>query len=177
VESRYSPVNPVVDNFASVLNQGVNKATQYGKYMDTLGNGKDLKIVISDKDMRPAFEPGDTVTIKQSTIDMIRVGDLVFYRLGSSLVLRRVIRSVIKPGDTFVITKAETSKTPEKSVKASQIVGKVVKLERKGKNIRVPNQAYFFDRITYFGTIPLHTALIRKFLTFVPFVRQNDNFD
>ncbi|MCE1245225.1 MAG: hypothetical protein LWY06_01130 [Firmicutes bacterium] len=177
MERGYTPINPVVDNFNSELSRGVNKATQYGKYMNTLGHGKDLVISISDKDMHPAFEPGDSITIKPATIDQIRVGDFVFYRLGSMVVIRRVIRSVIKLGDTYLVTKAERSKTPEKPVKASQVVGKVIKLERKGRNMRVPNYASILNKLTCFGTVPFHTALIRKFLSFVPYVRVQDDLD
>lgn len=176
MEKKYVPLNPVVDDFTGELSHGIRNASQYGKFMDTLGHGKELKITISDALMDPALRKGDIVTIKPTSIDKMNVGDLLFYRLGPTMVVRRVIKSVIQIGDTYLVTKADTSNVPEKSVKASQVIGKVIKVERNGKNIRVPNQASFFDKLTAFGTIPFHVALFRKILSFIPFVRPKDDY-
>jgi len=174
-KDRYIPYNPVIDNFSGELDSGVLDASKYGKNLGILGKGKSLKVKVSDNSMSPTLLKGDIITVKPASIDRMKVGDLVYFRKGSALVVRRVIRSVIKTGETYLITKADSSSTPEKTVKASQVFGKVAKLEREGRNIAVPNHAGFFDKITCFGTVPFYRVILRTIVSVIPFVHLKDD--
>lgn len=174
-KDRYIPYNPIVDNFSGELDSGVLDASKYGKHLGILGKGKSLKVNIPDNAMSPALRKGDVLTIKPASIDKIGVGNLVYFRKGSVLVVRRVIRSVIKRGKTYLITKADSSSTPEKVVKASQVFGKVSRLERNGRKIGVPNYAGFFNKITCFGTVPLYKVILRAIVSFIPFIHMKDD--
>lgn len=175
MESKYTPYNPVIDDFSEALDDGVVNATKYGEFLGKLGKGKDNKFTITDSQMRPALYTGDVATIKPCRLDEIKVGNLVFYRLGSQMVVRRVIRTVIKVGETTLVTKADSSNKADRPVRASQVVGKVVKLTRDGRNMAVPNYANFWEKLTCYGTIPFHQVLLRGILSFIPFVHLKDD--
>lgn len=173
----YRPYNPVVEDFTQQLDSGIGDASQHGKVMGSMEKGKNIVVVIPDNNMAPALKKDDKVTIKSSRLDGLKVGNLVFYRLGSNMVVRRVIRSVIKPNDTYLITKADNISKMDKPVKASQIVGKVIKLERNGRNISVPSYANIFQKMTCYGTIPFHQALFKALLSVIPFVHPKDDIE
>ncbi|MCD4783917.1 MAG: S24 family peptidase [Candidatus Eremiobacteraeota bacterium] len=173
--NRYVPLNPVIDNFSHELNSGVLNATKYGKNVGALGKGKSLKVTIRDNAMIPAIRKGDVVTVKSASIDKMNVGDLVYFRKGGTLIVRRVIRSVIRTGETYLTTKADSSSAPEKSVKASQVFGKITRLERNGKNVRVSSYVGIINKITCFGTIPLYRVILRTIVSVIPFVHMKDD--
>jgi len=173
-KEKYEPYNPIVDNFTDELSSGISNAKQCGKYIGALRGGKPMEVKIRDSEMAPALEKDDLVTIVPATLDKIKIGDFVFFRQGSSMFLRRVIRSVIRPGETYLVTKAERAKTADKPLRASKVVGKVGKLVRDGKSIRIPNRAGMFDKMTAFGVVPFHKALLKAITAIIPFVNYND---
>ncbi len=169
----YIPDNPLVDDFTGMLKSGVQKATLYGKYLGKLAKGKTVRYKIPDNSMKPYLNKGDVVIIKHATVSNIGVGDIVFYRKGDELVIRRVIRKIEKVGETIIFTKAESSKKAEPPVKPSQIIGKVVKAERWGKEISLP-PANFYQKITAYGTIPLYKVVFNTIAGIIPFVHPED---
>ena len=174
MKNGYKPYNPVTENFAKDLNTGVKDVTRCGKYIGALRGDKPCEVCISDRLMEPALKDGDVVTIVPATLDKIKVGDFVFFRQGQKMVVRRVIKSVIKPGETFLITKPDSSKEPDKPLRASQVVGKVGKLFRHGKYIKVPNSASFFNKLSAFGVVPPFTVFLKFIAIFIPFLNIDD---
>lgn len=170
----YQPYNPVSENFNKDLNTGVADITRTSKYVGALRGSKACEVIVSDNLMKPALRKDDVVTITPATIDKIKVGDFVFYRQGNNMVARRVIKRVIEPGEIYLITKQESSKTPEKRLRASTIVEKVSKLMRNGKEIKVPNRASFIDELSAFGTIPFGKVILKFIAIFIPFLHVDD---
>ena len=170
----YQPYNPVSENFNKDLNTGVADVTRTSKYIGAMRGNKPCEVIINDQLMEPALLKDDVATITPATIDKIKVGDFVFFRQGNKMVARRVIKRVIEPGEIYLITKQESSKTPDKRLRASTIVGKVSKLVRKGKETRVPNRASFIDELSAFGTIPFGKVVLKFFAIFIPFLHVDD---
>jgi hypothetical protein len=105
--------------------------------------------------MEPTIFDGEVITINQVEPSKIRNGDILLYRSESRLTAHRVIRiekkkphaptrspcltthdSVLSPQSSFVL-RADTSNTVYEQVEPSQILGKVVSVERNGYRIRL----------------------------------------
>lgn len=171
---KYAPDNPVIDNFSNILSSNVKKASAYGKCIGTISKGKTLKIKINDNLMKPYLKRGDVVTIKPATIDHVEPGDLLFYRLGDSMLIRKIIRKIERVGESTIFAKAETSRKPEKPIKPSQVFGKVIKIERNKKEVHLPPKANFFQKATAYGTIPVQKIILRALGAMVPFYHPKD---
>lgn len=170
----YQPYNPVTENFNKDLNTGVADVTRTSKYVGALRGSKPCEVIISDQLMEPVLLKEDMVLITPATIDKIKVGDFVFFRQGNKMVVRRVIKRVIDPKEIYLITKPESSRIPDKRLRASTIVGKVSKIVRKGQEVKVPNRASFIDELSAYGTIPFGKVVLKFIAIFIPFLHVDD---
>lgn len=170
----YQPYNPVSENFNKDLNTGVADVSRTSKYVGAMRGNKPCEVIIPDQLMEPALMKDDMAVITPATIDKIKVGDFVFFRQGNRMVVRRVIKRVIDPKEIYLITKPESSRTPDKRLRASTIVGKVSKLSRNGQEIKVPNRGSFIDELSAFGTIPFGKVVLKFIAIFIPFLHVDD---
>jgi len=66
----------------------------------------------------------------------VKVGDIILYRSGESVVAHRVMRIEGGKGETLrFILREDTLGTLDQPVEVKQILGKVVSVERAGRNI------------------------------------------
>lgn len=103
---------------------------------ELLGRGKRVRFRAPGRSMYPTIRENEAITVKPLKPQDVKVGDIILYRSGKSVVAHRVIRIEKGKGDTLrFILREDTLGTLDQPVEAEQILGKVVSVEREGRNI------------------------------------------
>jgi signal peptidase I len=86
--------------------------------------------------MYPTIRENEAITVEPVAPQDVKVGDIILYRSGESVVAHRVIQIEKGRGNTLrFILREDTWGTLDEPVEAEQILGKVVSVEREGRNI------------------------------------------
>lgn len=96
---------------------------------ETLKDGGEFSFIAAGQSMAPLILPGSRLFIKFCSRNKIKIGDIVFFKQGDDFLTHRLIYK----SKRLWLTKAETAPLPDKSIKPSQVLGKVTKIERNGK--------------------------------------------
>jgi signal peptidase I len=91
--------------------------------------------------MFPIIKSGDIITVNPFDTDSISVGDIIFIESENRYFAHRLIRKVHLNGALEFITRGDHLPCPDQPVIPSQVLGKVVMLERNGKTIRLEGTA------------------------------------
>lgn len=86
--------------------------------------------------MYPTIREGEAITVEPIVPSAVQVGDIILYHSGESVIAHRVIRIGRKETDALhFIMREDTWGTLDAPVDSQQILGKVVSVERAGRNI------------------------------------------
>ena len=158
--------------------QGAADAIQ--RIIDTLSAGNAFNVRVTDSTLMPFIQPGDLMVFKSTNYVKTREGDFVLYRLNSGVpAVRRVVRKLFVEGKATLITRSDVDHNERDQLRASQLLAKLVHVERHGRKIsawrlnRGP-----IDWLTSYGTRPVWS----KFVDFVLFMlplhkRREDNLE
>jgi signal peptidase I len=103
---------------------------------ELLGRGKRVRFRAPGRSMYPTIRENEAITVEPVTPQDVKVGDIILYRLRDSVVAHRVMRIETGKGDTVrFILREDTWGTLDAPVETRQILGKVVSVERAGRNI------------------------------------------
>ena len=103
---------------------------------ELLGRGKRVRFRAPGRSMCPTIRENEAITVQPVVPQDVKVGDIILYRSGESVVAHRVIQIQRGDGDTLrFILREDTWGTQDEPVQAEQILGKVVSVERAGRNI------------------------------------------
>jgi signal peptidase I len=92
----------------------------------------ELRLRVSGSSMLPAIRPGDDLLIQQCCIEQTRPGDIVLFMRHRRLFAHRVISR----SSTCVVTQGDGIAEPDRPVTANELLGKVIRVMRRGKTIR-----------------------------------------
>lgn len=119
---------------------------------ELLRQGKSVRFRAPGRSMYPTIRQNEAITVEPMDLSSINVGDIVLYRQGRSVVAHRVVRidsagtelpppcslescpSSLVPRYSFV-TCDDTWGRQNVLVEGEQILGKVVSVERKGREV------------------------------------------
>jgi signal peptidase len=77
--------------------------------------------------MRPYLEPGDMIVDKIVKADEVKVGDVVTYKVGSSIVTHRVVEVITEDSKSLLVTRGDANNTEDgKPITEDQLLGKVI---------------------------------------------------
>lgn len=103
---------------------------------ELLGCGKSVRFRAPGRSMYPTIRENEAITVEPVKPQDVNVGDIILYRSDVSVVAHRVIQIEKGRGDTLrFILREDTWGTLDEPVEAEQILGKVVSVERAGRNI------------------------------------------
>jgi signal peptidase len=86
--------------------------------------------------MKPLLREGDAVLVAHGNKD-IRRGDVVVFRQEGGLVAHRVLRIGVGDAGSVLVTKGDGLSRFDTPVSAKQVVGRVVSIERNGRQMRL----------------------------------------
>ncbi len=83
-------------------------------------------VLVSGVSMLPSLRPGDVVITRPVSPQQVRVGDIISYRLGDSVVLHRVIALEQNQGQLQVITRGDANNVNDVPIPAGALEGRVL---------------------------------------------------
>ena len=107
--------------------------------------------------MHPFIRDGDFLVVRPIENSSIKIGDVVFCStVGNRVIVHRVISKHRKDGSMTILIKGDACFGPPESVNAQDVLGKVVAIERNGRERRVDADLYriiglFFAAISPFS--------------------------
>ncbi len=119
----------------------------------------ELRFRATGSSMLPAILAGDVLWVRRCGLDEARVGDVVVFARDGRLFAHRVVsRSA-----GSLITQGDTIPTPDPSVSASELLGKVYSVLRHGKPVPAAMQRTVAGRMT--ALLLRRSTLVGRVLT------------
>ena len=120
-----------------------------------LGDGIAVRFRARGTSMHPGVRDGDILRVHPIEHTVVHVGDIVLYCTPhNGIVVHRVVGISTHGEETILLVKGDASGTPDPRVPQSQVLGRVVSIERRGRTI-VPRSW------TSRYVAPLHARLFR----------------
>lgn len=123
-----------------------------------LAEGKTIRIKAHGYSMYPCIKPGSLLLIEPIQIRGKPVpGEIIILKRESGLIAHRLVRIVVRKGETMYIARGDSNSTADHPVRISEIAGRVVKAEITGENpvpadIRINTKPhYVLNRIRVIG--------------------------
>jgi signal peptidase I len=86
--------------------------------------------------MHPLVRDGDILIVRPVDGNEMRVGDIVLYRtLSRGIVAHRIVEMHRRGGPALFVVRGDATSTPDPEVLWSQVLGRVVSIERAGRTI------------------------------------------
>lgn len=119
-----------------------------------LAEGKTIRIKAHGYSMYPAIKPGSLILIEPLRQKGKPVpGEIVALKRKKGLVVHRIMKTMVKNGITFYITRGDSNANTDSPVTIDKIAGRIVKSEPTGENpvpadIKINTKPhYFYNRI------------------------------
>lgn len=130
---------------------------------------KEFKLKVNGTSMSPFLRLGDDIFVKQSSPELLSMGDVVVILRENDIITHRLIR---KSPDGYVC-KGDNTHVPDPPVKAEQIFGKVVAINRAGERISMDDDSWAL-RNTMMGRLGnIEHRLYHFSLTFIRLLNKN----
>lgn len=142
---------------------------------ELLRQGQSVRFRAPGRSMHPTIKEGETVKVAPVASFDIKRGDILLYLLGSKLIAHRVVSikrkkdystthsSKLNPQHLFIL-RGDASATCDEPVKAQQVLGKVVSVERGGRCIDLYSRRAKMLRFVHAGLFCLKRWMIRYLL-------------
>ena len=135
-----------------------------GRSQEILSKGLSLRCKVRGWSMYPFIQTNDIILIEPKSSAGFTTGDIVFFRRPKgNYVVHRLVK---KNGSASLITKGDNSNHYDEIIHISQVMGRVIQIERDGKQMSLKgglhqhiNRAFaWLDR----GHYPNQTRLMRN---------------
>ena len=107
---------------------------------DVLRSGYRMRFRAGGSSMWPTIRPGEAITVEPATAMEIKLKDIVLYRTGRGMIGHRVVRIANQNGELILLARGDADHGASEPVAAGQILGKVVAVEREGRNIDLASE-------------------------------------
>lgn len=119
-----------------MLAQDLKTVDLMTRWRKKLSKGEHIKVKIMDKGMMPTVNIGDIAEIIPVHTSNLKSNNVIFYRQSETFVVRRIIECIYSGSGEFRV-KGDNQMQAEPLVTASQILGKVISIERDGQRIEL----------------------------------------
>ena len=111
-----------------------------------------VRLRVMGTSMAPSLLPGDLISVQRAYLDEIAPGDIVMFAQRERLFVHRVAaRSVLStadgPEEPCLITRGDRHRHDDPGVSASQLLGRVVSIERGNRNVELLAQPRASSRL------------------------------
>ncbi|MBV9888176.1 MAG: S24/S26 family peptidase [Acidobacteria bacterium] len=97
----------------------------------------EVRFVAHGSSMIPSIYPGDLLTVRSDSVSEARRGEIVFFLLGGCPFVHRVTRKWPERNRIVFATRGDALPKEDPSVDASQLLGRVTNIQRRGKSIAI----------------------------------------
>ena len=143
---------------------------------ELLRQGKNVRFRAPGLSMHPAIREGETITVAPVAPVEIKRGDILLYLAGKKVIAHRVVSIKREKSDSTSHTSAhsktlnpqlkftlrgDASAICDEPIQAQQVLGKVVSVERHGRNIDLYSRKARVLHIAYFRASHLKRSILR----------------
>jgi hypothetical protein len=97
----------------------------------------EVRFVALGGSMVPSIYPGDLLTVRSESIADARRGEIVLFLLGGRPYVHRIVRKWPERHRLAFATRGDSLPKEDPSVDASQLLGRVTAIERRGKSVAI----------------------------------------
>ncbi len=97
----------------------------------------EVHFVAHGSSMIPAIYPGDRLTVRSDSAAGARRGEIVFFLLGGRAFVHRVTRKWPERNRVVFATRGDALPKEDPSIDATQLLGRVTHIQRRGKSIEI----------------------------------------
>lgn len=115
---------------------------------ELLADGLMIRFRASGQSMTPTIQDGEAITVAPVHVVDVRRGDILLYRSGRGLLAHRVVR--IEPqrdGAPQLTLRGDASLTEDEPIAAAQVLGRVVSVERDGREFALAGRGARWRRV------------------------------
>jgi len=105
-----------------------------------LAQGYSVRFSAPGTSMGPTIRDGETITVAPAAPSQIRRGDVVAYRRGYHVIAHRVVRVERHNDSPAFLMRGDATTSCDPPVAPEQILGKVVSVERRGRQRKVSSR-------------------------------------
>ena len=103
---------------------------------ELLARGRDARFCAPGGSMRPTIRGGETLIAAPAAPGAIARGEIILFRRGTRLVAHRVVRiGAGADGAPRFLTRGDAASGPDLPVRAEDVLGRIVAVERKGARV------------------------------------------
>ena len=95
-----------------------------------------LRLRVTGSSMLPAIRPGDVLWISRCGLAEADLGDIVLYTRHRRLFVHRIVAR----SGAHLVTQGDAITDPDPPVNGAELLGKVVRIQRRGRPIRIRSQ-------------------------------------
>jgi Peptidase S24-like len=97
----------------------------------------EVRFIAHGSSMIPSIYPGDLLTVRSDSASDARRGEIVFFLLGGRPFVHRVMRKWPERNRVVFATRGDALPKEDPSIDASQLLGRVTRIQRRGKSIPI----------------------------------------
>lgn len=90
--------------------------------------------------MHPTIKDGEMITVEPVTPSDVKRGDILLYQFKKGVIAHRVMRVEREAAQLRFILQGDSSRTCDAPVEASEILGRVISVERAGRSIELASR-------------------------------------
>jgi signal peptidase I len=110
---------------------------------ELLSRGYSIRFRPGGHSMHPTIRDGEVVTVSPVDARMVKRGDILFYRSEHGVIAHRVVRiREEKSAQRVFILRGDASHSCDEPVRAEQVLGRVISVERDGRKIDLTNRRF-----------------------------------
>lgn len=115
---------------------------------ELLADGLMIRFRASGQSMSPSILDGEAITVAPVSVGDVRRGDILLYHNGRRILAHRVVR-IASRRDTSprLILRGDASVTEDAPIAAAQVLGRVVSVERDGRELTLVGRRARLRRI------------------------------
>jgi hypothetical protein len=102
---------------------------------ELLAQGYSVRFRPKGHSMHPSIQDGEAVTVAPVLVSEVRRGDVILYRAERGLTAHRVLKLMGEAHARIFITRGDAATSCDAPVSASQVMGRVICVERNGRRL------------------------------------------
>jgi len=112
-------------------------ATRLDLAAEVLHRFGEVRFIAHGSSMVPSIYPGDLLTVRSESVAAARRGEIVLFLLGGRPYVHRVMRKWPERNRVVFATRGDSLPKEDPSVDASQLLGRVTSIHRRGKSVAI----------------------------------------
>lgn len=141
---------------------------------ELLGRGIGVRFCPKGSSMYPTIRDGEAVTVESIEMREIKRGDILLYRTERGVIAHRVVGIIIDEDAAGVlILRGDSLATCDAPVRAEQVLGRVISVERKGRKINLTGRRAGIRRAARICATRLKRGLHSRF-SFLRLIEKRD---